>query len=92
MKLNFNKPLLEIDGTAVSESNLGKGLATSLAYSKKGDSIKYWGWALKLDEGKELELDKSDYDTLKSFIKENEGLIVMIKAQLLEVMGEFKQE
>lgn len=83
MKLNLNHSLIGLDGKEIAESNLGKLVANMLATSNKGDAAKMWHWALKLHAGEELELDPSDVETLKTFIKENEQLTVLAKAQAL---------
>ena len=42
-------------------------------------------WAQKIYNGETLDLDPSDESTLKEFIKSNEALTVLAKAQLLSV-------
>jgi hypothetical protein len=83
MKLNLNHNLIGLDGQEIAESNLGKLVANILASSNKGDAAKMWHWALKLHAGEELELDPSDLETLKVFIKDNEQLTVLSKAQII---------
>jgi hypothetical protein len=84
--LNFNKPIVALDGTVVSEDiTLGKVLAAQLASANKGDALKLFTWAQKLHNGQELDLDPSDEATLKDFIKQNDQLTVLAKAQLLQV-------
>lgn len=90
MKLNFNfnlqdlegKELIERDGSKV---NAGKLLANSLVQQTKGDAIKYFEWALALNKGDILDLDTSDQDVLKSFIKDSESIIILAKGPLLQV-------
>jgi len=60
-------------------------LAGALASSSKGDALKFWDWAKKLFKGEPLDLDKSDQETLKSFVKESESFTVLAKAQILEI-------
>lgn len=86
MKLNLNHNLLGLDGQEIADSNLGKLVANVLATTNKGDAAKMWHWALKLHAGEELELDPTDAETLKSFIKENEQLTVLAKAQFLDCL------
>jgi hypothetical protein len=83
MKINLNHNLLGLDGQEIADSNLGKLIANILATTNKGDAAKLWHWALKLHAGEELELDPTDVETLKNFIKENEQLTVLAKAQAL---------
>jgi hypothetical protein len=87
--MDFNKPIKTLNGVEVKDQNgkqvtLGNLLADQLVGGSKGDAVKLYGWALKLHEGTELELDKSDTQTLKDFITNNEQLTILAKAQLLE--------
>lgn len=87
--LDFNQTLKGLDGKEVKEGDnaltLGKLLANQLAFTNKGDALKLFTWAQKCWNGEKLDLDKSDEQTLKDFIKNNEQLTVLAKAQLLEV-------
>jgi hypothetical protein len=87
--MDFNKPMKNLNGVSVKDQS-GKDitlcniLADQLVSGSKGDAVKFYGWALKLHEGKELDIDKSDTQTLKDFITNNEQLTILAKAQLLE--------
>lgn len=88
--MDFNKPIKSLNGVSAKDQNgkeitLGSILADQLVSGSKGDAVKFYGWALKLHEGLELELDKSDKQTLKDFITNNEQLTILAKAQLLEL-------
>lgn len=88
--LEFNQALKGLDGESVkdmdgSEVTVGKLLAGQLASSNKGDALKMFTWAQKVYNGESLDLDPSDKTTLKDFIKNNEQLTVLAKAQLLMV-------
>jgi len=83
-KINLNKPITDLDGNAIPDSNLGKLVAQMLSTTNKGDALKYMAWAIKLHNGEELELDPTDFETLKSFIKDHEQLTVLSKAQMLQ--------
>lgn len=88
--LDFNKALKGLDGTDVKDEKneslpVGKLLASQLASANKGDALKMFTWAQKVYAGEALDLDKSDEGTLKEFIKSNEQMTVLAKAQLLEV-------
>jgi hypothetical protein len=71
MKLNFDFELLGLDEKPIEGANAGK----------------LWGWAVSLHKGEILDLDKSDQETLKNFIKDSELFTVLAKAQLLEVIN-----
>lgn len=88
--LDFNKALKGLDGQEVKDEKneslpVGKLLASQLASANKGDALKMFTWAQKVYAGETLDLDKSDEGTLKEFIKSNEQMTVLAKAQLLEV-------
>ena len=75
---------MDLDGKEIEGANIGKIVAQTLVQSSKGDALKYWGWATKMNAGEELDLDKSDTETIKNFIKESETLTILTKAQALE--------
>lgn len=86
--LDFNQPLVGLDGTEVKDEKgeslpVGKLLAGQLASANKGDALKMFTWAQKIYNGESLDLDKSDEGTLKDFVKTNEQLTVLAKAQIL---------
>ncbi len=81
--IDLNFKVKSLDGTELEYA--GKLVANALVSQTKGDAVKYLGWALKLYEGKSLDLDKSDTDNLKNFIKDNDNLTVLSKGQVLAV-------
>jgi hypothetical protein len=88
--LNFNQTLKGLDGQEVKDFEeksitLGRLLSSQLAQANKGDALKMFTWAQKCYAGEVLDLDPSDESTLKEFIKGNEQLTVLAKAQLLSV-------
>jgi hypothetical protein len=83
MKINMNVPILGLDGQDLPESNIGKLIAQVLVQSSKGDAVKLWFWAQKLFTGEELELDPTDVEILRNFIKDSESLTILAKAQAL---------
>lgn len=88
--LDFNQSMKGLDGKEVTDYDgkpvtLGKLLAAQLASANKGDALKMFTWAQKCFNGESLDLDPSDESTLKDFIKGNESLTILAKAQLLSV-------
>jgi hypothetical protein len=83
MKINMNVSILGLDGQELPESNIGKLIAQVLVQSSKGDAMKLWFWAQKLFAGEELELDPSDAEILKTFVKDSDSLTILAKAQAL---------
>jgi hypothetical protein len=86
MKVDLNFDLSELDGTPAQGINLGKIIAGALVQQTKGDALKFWDWAVALNKGEALELDSSDQETLKNFVKENENMTIYVKAQFLMVL------
>jgi len=89
MILNFNFAFTDLNGNNISdqEGNIilaNKLLANLLAQLSKGNSIKLIDIALKLNDGKELDLDKSDADMLKDLIEQTD-LQNILKYRLLNV-------
>ena len=89
MKLNFNFNLTDLDGKELEGANAGKLLANTLIQQTKGDAVKYWEWALALNKGDILDLDSSDQETLKNFVKDSETITILAKAQ---VLNDFKKD
>ena len=85
MKLDFNFNLTDLDGQPIENANAGKLLANTLAQQSKGDALKFWEWALALNKGDVIDLDTSDQNTLKTFIKESDVLTIFAKGQMLQV-------
>jgi len=84
LKIDLNKAIKDLDGKEIEGSNLGKLVAQMLVSASKGDALKYMSWALKLHNGEGLELDPTDKDVLKNFIKDHDQLTILSKAQMLE--------
>ena len=85
MKLDFNFDFIGLDDQIFEGGNAGKMLAGALASASKGDALKFCDCAKKLFKGEALDLDKSDQETLKGFVKDSESFTVLAKAQLLEI-------
>lgn len=85
MKLNLNFNLLDLDGKEIEGANAGKLFANQLVNQSKGDAVKFWELSLKLYKGEVIDLDSSDQNTIKQFIKDSDSLPVLTKAQLLLV-------
>lgn len=81
LKLNF--PLLGLDGAPIEGSDVGRVLAHELAGASQGDSIKFYGWAVKLWAGESIYLDASDRQALLEFTRGRESLKNLAKAQIL---------
>jgi len=83
-KLDFNKPLANLDGTAREDVNLGKVLAEIMASENKQDFLKFMNWALKIYNKESIEVDPSDEQLLKDYIKNHENMTILLKFRLME--------
>jgi uncharacterized protein YecA (UPF0149 family) len=92
MKLNFNRALVDLDGNNIPASNLGKLLAQLMASQTKGDPFKFWEWSMAMHKGEVIDLDTSDQKTLQEFIKSNEQLTILAKAQALQIFEEKEEK
>ena len=86
MEITLNKDIIDLDGKAIPNSNMGKILANQLSQHKGGDALKLWDWAQKLYNGKKLDLDPSDLATLKNFVEHESGLPNITRAQILAIL------
>jgi hypothetical protein len=87
MKLDFNFNLLDLDGKELKDANAGKILANALIQQTKGDSVKIWELALSLNKGEIVDLDSSDQELVKTFIRDTETLNIVAKGQLLPLFN-----
>jgi hypothetical protein len=83
MKIDLNCNLLDLDGKEVPNTNAGKLVAQTLVQQTKGDALKFWDWAVALNKGETLDLDSSDQETFKNFVKDSEAITIFAKAQIL---------
>jgi hypothetical protein len=83
MKIDLNFNLADLDGNAIENTNAGKLVAQTLVQQTKGDALKFWDWAVALNKGEVLDLDSSDQETFKNFVKDSEAITIFAKAQIL---------
>lgn len=85
--INLNVKLKDLDGKDIPNSaTLGKILAYQLVNEKQGDILKFYDWALKLNRGEVLTLDRSDYEKLKDYVTSNNNMSILEKAQILPLL------
>lgn len=86
-KLDFKKPLIEIDGKKPSATQtLASMLAELIGTEVEGRTLKLYGWYRKLIAEGVLELDKSDKTDLYDLIEKTNRIVISVKGQLLEVL------
>lgn len=66
---------------------MDKFLSTAFATHNGGDPIKFWEWAVKLHKDGQIDIDKSDKETILAFVRENKAFNNLVKAQLIEVIS-----
>ena len=91
MKFNFDKPMLGLDDQPMTIGNdqiiMGKLLANRLSSVSRGPVMKFFDWAKLLYAGQEINIDREDVRTLQDFIREDDQITILAKAQLLQVLN-----
>lgn len=98
MKFDFNKVMLGLDDQPLINPGetdptiMCKLLARRLASVHRGPVMKFYDWAKLLYGGQELNLDREDVKTLSDFVKEDDQITILAKAQLLQVLESGQKE
>lgn len=96
MKVNFNVPVLNLDGNPIMEgsepANLGRVLGNTLIMVSQGDVLKFYGWAMKMNNKEVIDLDKADQETLRKFVDANTNLTILVKAQIFHLLDKKEPE
>lgn len=80
-KVELNFELKNLNDQDVG--NAGVLLAELLISETKGNAIKLFEWAMKLNKKEAIEVDSSDLIMLKTLLNETERLPMLAKAQIL---------
>ena len=87
MKLDLNKPLVDLEGKEIKDSNMGKTVGNFLAGNKTElDAVKAYDIAGGLYSGKAIEIDDSDINKLEKSIEDTNVLTPLAKAQVLKAI------
>ena len=94
MKLIFNFQIQDLSGNPIEgeQGRAGKILGQMLSSQNKGDSVKLFDWALKIWNGKEIEIDNTDCDVLIGLIESTELLTVLAKVPLINYVKSVKEK
>lgn len=101
MKIDFDFELEGMEmlgipsGVKVEEDakHVGKLLSSMLAKATETENpVKFFDWALTLYKKQPLDIDKSDAELLKRFIKSHKGTIAMAQAQMLNRINQALNE
>lgn len=88
MIYNFEIHLNDLNGTPITQDGkvltLGVLLAPQLVNQPKGNALKFFSWAKKMNAGQDINLDKADVRTLRDFIQDSETITILGKAQVFE--------
>ena len=91
MKIELNTHLADLDGKPIqniaNETN-GKVLANALASSAEGDPVKFMSWAILFHAGQPIEIHKSDFETIRTFVESSRSLTNLAKAAIINSMIE----
>jgi hypothetical protein len=83
MKVDFNVPLLDLDGNTINDNGTillaSKIMANHLMGQKSGDALKLFSWAQKIYKNEVLELDPSDFKTLKKIVDDSDFAVITKK-------------
>lgn len=91
MQLNLNLPLKSLTNEIIGKQTIGQELAKLLGDQQQNiDAIKAFGWALKLANNEDLEIDQSDLEALKLFVKNHPSMLVWFKGRILEILNDLK--
>lgn len=85
MKLNFNQPVKNADGTNLKDLMLSKALSSLLSNGNSGNPVKAWEMAVRVEKEGEIDVDTPDKEFVEKAI-ESSNLTDAIKAQLLLVI------
>ena len=98
MKLDLNKPMLNVNQEPMEFApnqkvkTIGQLFADILVSGAKGDILKFYGWGINLAANKPIELDAADTEVLKSFIKEDQTSVILLRAQVLNAIMDAENE
>jgi valyl-tRNA synthetase len=84
--VNFKGNFKGIDGLDLEGAEMHKSLGNALAAATKGDAVKMWSLATRIYAGEDVDLDPSDLEMIKEFVKNNEGFTNLAKAQIIEIL------
>lgn len=88
-KLDLNFPITQINGEAFEneKQTVGQLFANALVSQAKGDPLKYYGWGILLATNKPIELDESDLQTLKEFVRSSENMTILLKGPVMQAIS-----
>jgi hypothetical protein len=98
IKVNLNAPILNLDGEMIKQegsaevATAAKMAAQVLAVQTKGDALKLSEWARAFHKGECVDMDNSDFKTLRTLFKDSEQMHVLTKAAILNALDESEKK
>lgn len=86
-KIDLNFPLKDLKGNKVEGGTAGELLGLCFSESRSGDKLKFYNWAVKLSMNEVLEIDQSDFETIKNFVKTTEMMAAIAAGQIIEALN-----
>jgi len=90
MILNLDRNLINLKGEPIAEK-LSDILANLLAMSTVGKPAKMITWAVNLTNNGSIEIDNSEMKFICDLIENNQNIINLAKAQLLDELEKLKE-
>lgn len=90
IKIDLNVPLLDLEGkhsSDVEALTINKLAANAMASGQEVDALKFFNWAQKLYNGSVIEVDESDFGTIKRFFENHKTMYVIAKGQILQLLN-----
>lgn len=84
-KIDLNFAINDLDGQEIGRAN--KLAAMAFISKRDGDPVKLFDWAMTINKQGTLEVDDSDFSTIKETIKNSEPLTVLVKGQILKYLS-----
>jgi hypothetical protein len=93
-ELNFNAPYIGLDGKQIKldpeTETLNKIIGNTLVASNKGETLKFYDWAVKIYKGESIHVDAADLKKIRDFVDNHAEMYILCKAQLLKIIDEAK--
>jgi hypothetical protein len=86
IKLNLNKPFVDLDNKPVENTNMGKLLAKVLSKAVNRDPFDCYRLGLSLNKGEEISISKSDVELIRQVVMAT-GFSAIVKVQLLNELN-----
>jgi hypothetical protein len=87
IKLELNRPLLNMEGVAFEDTTMAKFIAGRLYNAEQGDPLKFLDWSTELHTTGSIEVDESDFNTILEVVKSTPKLGRGILGQIVRTFN-----